>query len=78
MGQEIRCKIKEHVENTHLALGRLDSHTPVLTHETFLTIVAVHASVSNHFNQERSLSSRPVFKANRAAALTEWRGLCAE
>jgi putative transposase len=38
---------------------------------------AVHASVSNHFNQERSLSSRPHFKANRAAALAEWRGLCA-
>lgn len=39
---------------------------------------SVHASVSNHFNEERSLSSRPVFKANRAAALAEWRVLCAE
>ena len=38
---------------------------------------AVHASVSSHFNQERSLSSRPLFKANRAAALAEWRGPCA-
>jgi putative transposase len=38
---------------------------------------AVHASVSNHFNQERSLSNRPLFKANRAAALAEWRGICA-
>lgn len=37
---------------------------------------AVHASVSNHFNQERSLSSRHLFKANRAA-LAEWRSLCA-
>ena len=35
-----------------------------------------HASVSNHFNQERSLSSRHLFKANRAAALAEWRSLC--
>jgi transposase-like protein len=26
----------------------------------------------------RSLSSRPLFKANRAAALAEWRGRCAE
>jgi putative transposase len=39
---------------------------------------AVHASVSNHFNQERSLSTRYHFKANRAAALAEWRGLGAE
>lgn len=38
---------------------------------------AVHASVSNHFNQERSLSSRNLFKKNRAAALAEWRRLCA-
>jgi putative transposase len=37
---------------------------------------SVHASVTNHFNQERSLSSRCHFKANRAAALAEWRGLC--
>ncbi len=36
---------------------------------------SVHASVSDHFNQERSLSSRHHFKANRAAALVEWRGL---
>lgn len=39
---------------------------------------SVHASVSNHFNQERSLSGRQNFKANRTAALTEWRGLCAD
>ncbi len=39
--------------------------------------VHVHASVYNHFNQERGLSSRDIFKVNRAAALTEWRGLCA-
>jgi putative transposase len=36
---------------------------------------AVHASVCNHFNQERSHSSRPPFKANRAAVLAEWRVL---
>jgi putative transposase len=37
---------------------------------------AVHASVSNHFNQERSLYSRQNFKLTRAAALAEWRLLC--
>jgi putative transposase len=39
--------------------------------------VAVHASVHNHFNAERHLYNRSNFKLNRAAALTEWRGLCA-
>jgi len=38
---------------------------------------AVHSSVFNHFNQERSLSTRNIFKLNRVVALAEWRGLCA-
>ena len=29
-------------------------------------------------NTERSLSNRDIFKTNRAAALAEWRSLCAE
>lgn len=37
---------------------------------------SVHASVFNHFNQERHLYSRQNFKLNRAAALAEWRDLC--
>jgi putative transposase len=37
---------------------------------------AVHASVYNHFNQERALYSREKFKLNRSAALAEWRQLC--
>jgi len=37
--------------------------------------VPLHASISNHFNQERHLYSRLNFKANRAAALAEWRRL---
>jgi len=36
-------------------------------------LTAVHVSVSNHFNQERHLCSRDNFKANRPAALAEWR-----
>jgi putative transposase len=38
---------------------------------------AVHASVHNHFNADRGLSSRDVYKAKRTAALMEWRALCA-
>ena len=36
---------------------------------------AVHSSVYNHFNQERSLASRDIFKLTRTAALAEWREL---
>jgi len=45
---------------------------------TLQLFAAVHASVHNLFNQERSLSPRAIFKLNRFAALTEWRGLCSE
>jgi putative transposase len=38
---------------------------------------AVHSSVYNHFNQERSLTSRDTFKLTRSAALAEWRELSA-
>jgi putative transposase len=37
---------------------------------------AVHGSVHNHFNAERSLSSRDTYKQARTAALAEWRVLC--
>ncbi len=45
---------------------------------TLQKFAAVHASVYNHFNQERAHCSRQNFKADRAAALIEWRGLCDE
>jgi putative transposase len=38
---------------------------------------SVHASVTNHFKAECRLSSPTIFKQNRAAALAEWRQLCA-
>ncbi len=39
---------------------------------------AVHASIHNHFNQDRHLKRRrDIFKQNRAAALAEWRQLAA-
>ena len=39
---------------------------------------SVHACVSDHSNLDRGHSKRVHFKANRAAALAEWRGLGAE
>ncbi len=44
---------------------------------TLQKFAAVHASVQNHFDQERHLYNRSNFKLNRAAALAECRGLYA-
>jgi putative transposase len=65
-------------ENSHLPFRRRERAMQRFRRMRSLQkFAAVHASVSNHFNQERSLSSRDIFKANRTAALAEWRGLCA-
>ena len=38
---------------------------------------SVHASIHNHFNQDRHLNRRGIFKQYRSAALGEWRQLAA-
>ncbi len=45
--------------------------------KTLQKFAAVHASIHNHFNQDRHLNCRDIFKQNRAAALAEWRLLAA-
>ncbi len=65
-------------ENSHLPFRRRErAMLRFRRMRSFQKFAAVHASVSNHFNQERCLSSREIFKQNRTAALAEWRGLLA-
>jgi putative transposase len=45
--------------------------------QTLQKFAATHASVHNHFNHDRHLNSRDIFKRNRSAALAEWRQLAA-
>ena len=40
--------------------------------ETLQKFASVDGTVRNHFNQERHLTDRQTFKANRSAALAEW------
>lgn len=70
--------INNRAENSHLPFRRRErAMLRFRWMQSLQKFAAVHASVSNHFNHERSLSCRPDFKADRAAALVEWRGLCA-
>jgi len=65
-------------ENSHLPFRRRERAMLRFRQiRSLQKFASVHASVTNHFNADRSLSSRPLFKANRAAALTKWRGLYA-
>jgi len=45
--------------------------------KTLHKFAAVHASIHNHFNQDRHLNRRDIFRQNRSAALAEWRQLAA-
>jgi len=76
--QETGRWLNNRAENSHLPFRRRERAMQRFRRmRTLQKFVAVHASVYNLFNTERSLSSRYLFKQNRAAALAEWRGLCA-
>ena len=45
--------------------------------KTLQKFASAHASIHNHFNHERHLNSREIFKQHRSAALAEWRQLAA-
>ena len=45
--------------------------------KTLQKFAAVHASIHNHFNHDRHLNCRNIFKKDRSVALAEWRQLAA-
>jgi putative transposase len=76
--QETGRWLNNRAENSHLPFRRRERAMQRFRRMRSLQMfVSIHASVTNHFNLERSLSSRSNFKLNRAAALAEWRQLLA-
>ena len=66
------------VENSHQPFRRRErAMLRFRRMKTLQAFASVHASFHNHFNQERHLTSRETYKANRSAALAEWRTLAA-
>ena len=77
--QETGRWINNRAENSHLPFRRRErAMLRFRRMRSLQKFASVHASVSNHFNQERHLYSRDNFKLNRTAALFEWRALCAD
>ena len=65
-------------ENSHLPFRRRErAMLRFRRMRTLQKFASVHASVHNHFNLERSLTSREHYRANRVSALAGWRGLLA-
>ena len=75
--QETGRWLNNRAENSHLPFRRRErAMLRFRRMRSLQKFASVHASVLNHFNSERSITSRSTFKLNRAAALAEWRLLC--
>jgi putative transposase len=76
--QECGRWLNNRAENSHQPFrrreGAMSKFRDVKTLQKF---AAAHASIHNHFNHDRHLNRREVFKQNRSAALAEWRQLAA-
>ena len=76
--QECGRRLNNRAENSHQPFRRRERGMAKFRgFKTLQKFASVHASIHNHFNQERHLYSRKNFKLNRSTALAEWRELSA-
>ena len=76
--QECGRRLNNRAENSHQPFRRRENAMSKFKNfGTLRKFASIHASVHNHFNHERHLNRRGIFKRDRAAALTEWRQLAA-
>jgi IS1 family transposase len=75
---EVGRRLNNREENSHQAFRRRERAMRRFRRmKTLQKFSSVHAEVHNHFNQERHLVTRQVYKQRQAGALAEWRALAA-
>ncbi len=73
---EVGGRLNNRAENSHQPFRRRErAMQRFRSMKTLQKFSSVHAQVHNHFNQERHLVTRQVYKQRRTAALAEWRAL---
>ena len=76
--QETRRWLNNRAENSHQPFRRREGAMARFRDiKTLQKFASVHASIYNHFNHQRHLNRRHIFKQARAAALAEWCQLAA-
>ena len=71
--QEVGRWMNNLCENSHLPFRRREYMMLRFRHMRSLQkFISIHSSVFNHFNKERHLNSRDIFKVQREAALFKW------
>ena len=74
--QETGRRLNNRAENSHLPIRRRErAMNRFRRMKTLQKFASVHASVHNHFAQERHLVSRQIYRERRAAALAAWRAV---
>ena len=75
---EVGRRLNNRAENSHQPFRRRErAMLRFRSAKALQKFSSVHAQVHNHFNQERHLVSREVYKQRRSAALVEWRAISA-
>jgi len=70
--------LNNRAENSHQPFRRREEAMAKFRDiKTLQKFASVHASIYNHFNHDRHLNRRDIFKQNRVAALAEWCQLAA-
>jgi putative transposase len=76
--QEVGRWANNRCENSHQPFRRRERAMERFRRmKTLQKFAAVHGTVHNHFNQERHLISRDLYRERRSAALAEWREVMA-
>ena len=76
--QECGRWLNNRAENSHQPFRRRErAMAKFRDMKTLQKFAAAHASIHNHFNLDRHLNSRDIFKQNRSAAVAEWHQLAA-
>ena len=76
--QECGRWLNNRAENSHQPFRRREgAMLKFRDAKTLQKFASVHASIFNHFNFDRHLIPREIFKQNRSAALAEWRQIAA-
>jgi putative transposase len=74
--QETGRWLNNRAENSHLPFRRRErAMIRFRRMKTLQKFAAVHGTVHNHFNQERHLINRDLYRERRSAALAEWRAV---
>src|SRR4029077_8197919 len=75
---EVGGRLNNRAENSHQPIRRRErAMQRFRSMKTLQKFSSVHAHVHNHFNQERHLVTREIYKQRRSAALAEWRTVMA-